>query len=264
MSVSLQNTTLNLSSIDQLREIVSQTNTILATSINPFTIENLNKSDWWQYANALGLISQALVGEGYEALTDFSVAEINNNTLPITLIEKINASLSSGGSTVLLLMPNGATESVDGEYQRFEPIDPIAGTWIAQLAMEDWQDALVVQFKAPALTTADQELSIYFIYGDMTVIDNRLNMSITNGSISFGVFGGISTTYSAAQPASDTVITLTITASAATIEYGEVSETIDTSTDYLAVPFNCAVSSVGFGGDAVLPLSIKVQPLSEA
>ena len=71
MPLAVANTTLSLSQIDQLREIVSQTNTILGTSVNPFTIENLNKSDWWQYANALELISQALVGEGYEALTDF-------------------------------------------------------------------------------------------------------------------------------------------------------------------------------------------------
>ena len=171
-------------------------------------------------------------------------------------VDKLNA--AEPNPTGLLLVPNGATESADGEYQRFEPIDPIAGTWIAQLAMEDWQDALVVQFKAPALTTRHQMLMISFISGDITDLGYKLSCQITNGSISFGVFGGISTTYSAAQPASDTVITLTITQQSATLAYGEVSETIDISTDNLAVPFNCAVSSSGFEGDAVQPLSIKV------
>ena len=58
----------------------------------------------------------------------------------------------------------------------------------------------------------------------------------------------ISTAYSAQR----------ITQQSATLAYGEVSETIDISTDNLAVPFNCAVSASGFEGDAVMPLSIKV------
>ena len=48
------------------------------------------------------------------------------------------------------------------------------------------------------------------------------------------------------------------TQQSATLAYGEVSETIDISTDNLAVPFNCFISASGFEGDAVLPLSIKV------
>ena len=187
----------------------------------------------------------------------YRVKDIPNPDLSYIFNAKQRKILESGG---LLLVPMNAVESVDGEYQRFEPID----AWFAQLAMEDWRSALIVQFKVPALATSYQVLMISFMSGDITDLGLKLSCQITNGSVSFGVFGGISTTYSAAQPAPDTVITLTITKQSATLAYGEVSETIDISTDNLAVPFNCAASSSGFEGDAVLPLSIKVSALDQA
>lgn len=289
MPLAVANTTLSLSQIDQLREIVSQTNTILGTSVNPFTIENLNKSDWWQYTNALELISQALVGKGYEALTDFSVAEINNNILPTTLIEKINASLSSGGSTVLLLVPTGATESVDGSFQRFTTngTNPLGyPAYYAELDPTDWHSgAIQVQFKWPALTVVDNALVIFFVGGNYDSIENQvgdetdsiyaaLQIARTSGGeqgepytiANFDVYK-----FGVEPPTSEPVTLTPIAGDIATLTFTRTQMTlnVDGETQVYAIPTDIfagvsLLNVVAKVESAVLPLSIKVQSLSGA
>ena len=287
MPVQLENTTLSLSEISRLREIVLQTSIILNTEIDPFTIENLNKSGWWQYENARQVLSQALVAEGYAALPAFSISDINNNTLATVLVQAINDSLISGGSTTLLLVPNGATESVDGEFQRFVPnaTDPLGHpAYYAELDAADWQESPIsVQFKWPALTVVNDVLQIFFSSGNYDSIENPvgdetdsifalLQLARTEGdgqgepynTANFAVykFGAEPPTSEPVTltPTAGDIATLTFTRTQMTLAVGGETQAYAIPAGiFTGVPLLNVVAKVE---SAALPLSIKVSVTS--
>jgi len=85
-----------------------------------------------------------------------------------------------GGSeptpTQLMLVPTGAVESTDGEFQRFVPnaTDPLGyPAYYAELDVADWQESPIsVQFKWPDLTVVYDALSIFFSGGNYNSIEN--------------------------------------------------------------------------------------------
>ena len=288
MPIAVANTTLSISQIDQLREIVLQTNAILGTTIDPFSLQNLNKSEWWQYEFARQVLSTTLVNEGYPALPDFTITQLNNNTLANSLIESINASLQSGGSPQLLLIPAGATESADGEFQRFvtDASDPLGyPAYYAELDAADWQESPIsVQFKWPDLTVVDNALVIFFSGGNYDSIENpvggetdsiyaSLQLARTEGdgqgepyntaNFDFYKFG--------AEPPTSEPVTLTPTAgdiATLTFTRTQMILTVGGETQTYAIPVGTFDGCFGFNvaakvESAVLPLSIKVQSPSE-
>ena len=287
MPVQLENTTLSLSEISRLREIVLQTSIILNTEIDPFTIANLNKSDWWQYENARQVLSQALVAEGYDALPAFSSSDINNNTLAMVLVQAINDSLISGGSTTLLPVPTGATESVDGGFQRFVPnaTDPLGyPAYCAELDVADWQESQIsVQFKWPDLTVVYDALVIFFSGGNFNSIENpvgdetdsiyaSLQIARTSGGgqgepYNFGVFDfykfGVEPPTSeplTLTPIAGDIATLTFTRTQITLTVGGETQTYAIPVGiFTGVPLLNMAAKVE---SAVLPLSIKVSVTS--
>lgn len=163
MPLTLPNTTLNLSTVDQLREIVVQTNDILGTTIDPFTLENLNKSEWWQYEFARQVLSTTLVNEGYPALPDFTISDLNNGKLPIVLIQNINTSLLGGGSSSFLLEPIGANQTSDGNLQQLSydgvstfgvdsgGVPTVVAGWYAEVSQINRPAEYVFNLKMPDL-----------------------------------------------------------------------------------------------------------------
>lgn len=278
MPVQLENTTLSLSEISRLREIVLQTSIILNTEIDPFTIENLNKSDWWQYENARQVLSQALVAEGYDALSAFSITDINNNTLATVLVESVNESLLNGGSTSLLLIPTGAVESADGEYQRFvydgghayevasETFYPI---WHAELSAQDRQSEYQIKLKMPELTD-DQAVNVFITEADISLaalleldfnyfaLYLRANDGSTALLLNIADDQPNSSYVGFSQPAAGSVITLTLTTTSLDYAYDGGTGSMDIPADFFANPPNIWAYSGAMSSADVMPLSIKV------
>ena len=285
MPIAVANTTLSLSQIDQLREIVLQTNNILGTTIDPFTLESLNKSDWWQYEFARQVLSTTLVAEGYPALPEFSISDLNNGQLPIVLVEKINASLSAGGSTVLLLVPTGAVESVDGEFQRFvwdgenayevlpEVFYPI---WHAELLATDRQSEYQILLKMPEMIGGDEVINLIIASDDFSVpalsfrdfnhiaLELRANYGGTLLDLKIAGDEQNSISNVLTQPEIGSVITLTLSTSSLDYAYDGSTGSIVIPAGFFAGTPNLWVASFGQSPADIVPLSIKVQPLSGA
>ena len=282
MPVQLENTTLSLSEISRLREIVLQTSIILNTEIDPFTIENLNKSDWWQYENARQVLSQTLVAEGYAALPAFSISDINNNTLAMVLVESVNESLLNGGSTSLLLIPTGAIESVDGEYQRFVydgehalevAPDTFYPVWFGDLPADQRQSEYQIMLKMPTLT-GDQAANLLIADVDISVpalLERDFNylaleLRATDGST--GLLLNIeddqenSSNVGLLQPAAGSVITLTLTTTSLDYVYDGGTGSIAIPAGFFANPPNIWAYSGAMSAADVMPLSIKVSVTS--
>lgn len=174
MPISVANTTLSLSQIDQLREIVLQTNAILGTTIDPFSLQNLNKSEWWQYEFSRQILSQTLVSEGYSPLPEFTISDLNNGQLPIVLINYINASLLGSG-TAGLLIPFGASETADGIFQRFitDGTNPLGyPAYYAELNESSYAEAFVIDFKWPNLSSVGNAVVVFFSTDEYLQIEN--------------------------------------------------------------------------------------------
>lgn len=276
MPVQLENTTLSLSEISRLREIVLQTSIILNTEIDPFTIENLNKSDWWQYENARQVLSQTLVAEGYAALPAFSISDINNNTLATVLVESVNESLLSGGSPILLVS-TGAVETVDGDYQQFthDGVYTVGGSlfiWIADVAPEDRKGEFVATFKMPDFAEVTQKLQ--FFIGDVEkssvgdplwdgnnilVFVNKVDDDV---EVSLNRMVGAAnqeTVVVASAPIADDVVTITVSETSVSISVGVTTEQITFTSGFLPTSNNILVGSSSTVLLDVLPLSIKVE-----
>lgn len=244
-------------------------NTLEATDTVPTTFVNKN----YQIAVYNGNEIMLRVGNSFYSLKTGDFVEEYVNTTVYTRVTAFNLSLNynecSGGSeggenivTVLSLqVTEGATESVDGEYQRFELTDSNDSSWIVQLAEVDWKTGLEVQFKMPLITSSDQSLTMDFsdaVYpeGYTAGIGVRLMLNADNL-----YFGATTTFYNSVFPPADTIVTLTIANDSISIAYDAVSETIDISVHELAPLFNCAVNAVGFEGTVAPSLSIKVTEL---
>lgn len=148
MPLTLPNTTLNLSTVDQLKAVYEYVveELALVSPPSPFTSGLLRQSDE-DIAKAIhDVISATLVSAGCNSLPPFSISDSDNDRLIPALINGLNLNIAAcnlgGGSSGLRLIPNGATESVDGEFQRFvwdgETLNlNNQGEWEATLPAED-------------------------------------------------------------------------------------------------------------------------------
>ena len=183
----------------------------------------------------------------------------------------------------LLLVPTGATESTDGEYQRFvsDATEPLGyPAYKAELDADDWQaDQISVQFKWPALTVVNDALVIFFSSGNYDSIENpvgdetdsiyaSLQLARTEG-------GGQGEPYNIAnfdvykfgvEPPTSEPVTLTpIAGDIATLTFTrtQMTLTVDGQTQTYAIPAGAftgvsLLNVIAKVESAVLPLSIKV------
>lgn len=98
MPLTLPNSTLNLSTVDQLRAVyeyvVDEIN--LVDPPNPFTNSLLRQSDENIAKLIHDVISLDLTSEGYDPLPSFTISDHNNGTLVGKLVEQVNASIANG------------------------------------------------------------------------------------------------------------------------------------------------------------------------
>lgn len=100
MPLTLPNTTLNLSTVDQLKAIyeyvVAELN--LVDPPNPFTNGLLRQSDENIAKLIHDVISLDLASEAYDPLPPFTIPDYNNGKLVNKLVEQVNASIANGAS----------------------------------------------------------------------------------------------------------------------------------------------------------------------
>ena len=297
MPLTLPNTTLNLSTVDQLKAVYEYVvaELSLVDPPNPFTNGLLRQSDQDIAKLIHEVISANLVSVGCSTLPSFSIQDYDNDTLVKVLIDQLNYSITAcnlgddegdegdGGSTSLLLIPTGAVESADGEFQRFSPnaTDPLGyPAYYAELDVADWQESPIsVQFKWPDLTVVYDALVIFFSSGNYDSIENSvgaetdsiyaaLQIARTSGGeqgepYNFGVFDFYK--FGVEPPTSEP---LTLTPSAgdiATLDFTrtQMTLTVGGETQTYAIPVGIFTGApllnvVAKVESAVLPLSIKV------
>lgn len=187
--------------------------------------------------------------------------------------------------TQLMLIPTGAIESVDGEYQRFvgDATDPLGHpAYYADLAPANWQaGAIEVQFKWPDLTVADEALTIWFSGGDYQATVNGFGQGVIHNTYfqCFSVADGegillnsflgaqkddessVSTGTFGFSPAAGDIATLTFTRAALTLSVGGNTATLPHIAGMFAeVPLINVLARVD---SVTMPLSIKVAPANE-
>lgn len=102
MPLTLPNTTLNLSTVDQLKAVyeyvVAQLG--LVDPPNPFTNGLLRQSDQDIAKLIHEVISLDLTSEVYDPLPPFTISDYNNDTLVNKLVEQVNASVANGAGVL--------------------------------------------------------------------------------------------------------------------------------------------------------------------
>ena len=292
MPLTLPNTTLNLSTVDQLKAVYDYSVAELALVYppSPFTNGLLRQSDQGITKAIHDVISANLVSVGCSTLPSFSIPDYDNDNLVKVLIDQLNYSIAAcnlggdgGESTSLLLIPTGAVESADGEFQRFvwdgETLNlDNQGAWEANLPAEDRGDAYSIQMKMPVMVSDDPLVTVRI--GDapsyMATIDNsdgnrvifeavyvadnlaaelRLyGLSVLEGEHTY------TTGVVAPAPAAGTVITLDVTQTTAVMSWGNESYPLVITSGALPSQSDVLAYSVGF--EPPLPLSIKVSVTS--
>lgn len=98
MPLVLPNTTLNLSTVDQLKAVYdySVAELALVSPPSPFTNGLLRQSDQDIAKTIHDVISVDLVSEAYDPLPSFSISDYNNSTEVSTLVDQLNASILNG------------------------------------------------------------------------------------------------------------------------------------------------------------------------
>ena len=179
----------------------------------------------------------------------------------------------------LLLVPTGADETADGEYQRFEWDGETLnsdnqGVWEANLPAEDRGAAYRIQMKMPVMVSDDPFVTVKIgdapsymatidgsdgnqvVFEAVYDVDNlaaelRLyGMSVLEGEQTY------TTNVIAPAPAAGTVITLDVTQTTAVMSWGNESYPLVITSGALPSPSDVFAYSVGF--EPPLPLSIKV------
>ena len=229
---------------------------------------------------------------------DMAHAQLVKNIQQINALEGFDvigvASVVVGGGgeeptpTQLMLIPTGATESVDGEFQRFAPdaTDPLGyPAYYAELDAADWQESPIsVQFKWPDLTVVYDALLIFFSSGNYNSIENSvgdetdsiyalLQLSRTDddgqgepynfANFDFYKFG-------VEPPTSESVTLTPIAGDIATLDFTrtQMTLTVGGETQAYAIPAGIftgvpLLNVVAKVESAALPLSIKVAPANE-
>ena len=178
----------------------------------------------------------------------------------------------------LLLVPTGATESADGEFQRFvwdgghayevapETFYPI---WHAELSAQDRQSEYQIKLKMPELTD-DQAVNVFITEADISLagllerdfnyfaLELRANDGSTGLRLNIADDQANSTSNGFLQPAPGSVITLTLTASSLDYVYDGGTGSIDIPAGFFANPPNIWAYSGAMSAADVMPLSIKV------
>lgn len=195
------------------------------------------------------------------------------------------ASPSNDAGTGLLLVPNGADESADGEFQRFvwdgEHVFSLpSNDWSAKLATEDRADAYSIKMKMPTIVDDMPLIAIYV--GDVAsyaaITDgsdgNRVTLEAVyvadNSATELRLYaqsflGGeyaFTDTLIIPAPAAGTVITLEVTQSSAVMSWGSESYPLAITSGLLPALSDVLVYSTST--DVPLPLSIKVAQVDEA
>ena len=289
MPLTLPNTTLNLSTVDQLKTVYEYVvaELSLVDPPNPFTNGLLRQSDQDIAKLIHDVISANLVSVGCSTLPSFSIQDYDNDTLVKVLIDQLNYSITAcnlgdgegdeGGSTGLLLIPTGAVESADGEYQRFayDGASTMIGSpsYVAELDPSDWQPNPTIKFKLPSLTQAGQSVALYLFNGDFAnlsvetfTVNNLIITADLNGDA--GAYqlavdhlsgrAGIGTTVIDPVPAAGTEITISIISrSSMLISFGSENIPVTLPTGFLATTLNIVLMSRA-SDTAVPPLSIQV------
>ena len=292
MPLTLPNTTLNLSTVDQLKAVYEYVvaELGLAEAPNPFTNGLLRQSDQDIAKLIHEVISANLVSVGCSVLPSFSIPDYDNDTLVKVLIDQLNYSIAAsnlggdgGESTSLLLGSTGAIETADGEYQRFvwdgETLNlDNQGVWEANLPAEDRGAAYRIKMKMPVMV-ADDPFAIVKIGAApsyMATIDgsdgNQVvlevlyvanNLATELCLYAQSILGGDYTFTDSLiipAPVAGTVITLEVTQSTAVMSWGNESYPLVITSGALPSPSDVLAYSAGF--EPPLPLSIKVSVTS--
>lgn len=100
MPLTLPNTTLNLSTVDQLKAVYEYVvaELILVDPPNPFTNGLLRQSDQDIAKLIHEVISLDMTSEDYDPLPPFTISDYNNGTLVNKLVEQVNASVAAGAA----------------------------------------------------------------------------------------------------------------------------------------------------------------------
>ena len=98
MPLTLPNTTLNLSTVDQLKAVYEYVvaELSLVDPPNPFTNGLLRQSDQDIAKLIHEVISLDLTSAAYDPLPPFTISDHNNDTLVSKLVEQVNASIANG------------------------------------------------------------------------------------------------------------------------------------------------------------------------
>ena len=294
MPLTLQNTTLNLSTVDQLKAVYEYVvaELSLVDPPDPFTNGLLRQSDQDIAKLIHEVISANLVSVGCSTLPSFSIPDYDNDALVKVLIDQLNYSIAAcnlggdgGESTSLLLIPTGAIETADGEFQRFVPnaTDPLGyPAYYAELDVADWQESPIsVQFKWPDLTVVYDALVIFFCSSNCNSIENPVGDETDSifavlqffrtevgeqepynlGVFDFYKFGVEPTSEPLTlTPIAGDIATLTFTRTQMTLAVGGETQAYAIPAGiFTGVPLLNVIAKVK---SAVLPLSIKVSVTS--
>lgn len=179
----------------------------------------------------------------------------------------------------LLLVPTGADESADGEFQRFvwdgeHVIFGVQNGYLVDLAESDRTDTYTIQFKMPSIEDSINRISIcvgdvasftgevdgnlllldaYYSGDDASALLNLYTQSVVDGDTpNYTPYLTI-----VPAPAAGTVITLEVAQSDVVLSFGSESNPVTLPEGFL--PSLSGVSAYsGSQTNAVLPLSIKV------
>ena len=207
---------------------------------------------------------------------------IYRNGVPLrTTVAQLGLAPTPPESLDLLLVPTGAVESIDGEYQRFtyDGASTMFGSplYVAELDPSDWQPNPTIKFKLPSLTQAGQSVALYLFNGDFAdlsgetfTVNNLIITADLNGDagayqLAVDHLSGrvvIDTTAIDPVPAAGTEITISIISrSSMLISFGSENIPVTLPTDFLATTLNIVLISRA-SDTAVPPLSIKVSVTS--
>lgn len=287
MPLTLQNTTLNLSTVDQLKAVYEYVvaELSLVDPPDPFTNGLLRQSDQDIAKLIHEVISANLVSVGCSTLPSFSIPDYDNDALVKVLIDQLNYSIAAsnlggdgGESTSLLLGSTGAIETADGDYQRFAydgvlvieyAPDAFFPIWCAELSLQDRQSECQIALKMPELS-GDQAVDLLITDADISLagllehdfnyfaLELRANDGSTGLLLNIADDQANSTSNGFLQPAAGSVITLTLTTSSLDYVYDGGTGSIDIPAGFFANPPNIWAYSGAMDAADVMPLSIKV------
>ena len=291
MPLTLQNTTLNLSTVDQLKAVYEYVvaELSLVDPPDPFTNGLLRQSDQDIAKLIHEVISANLVSVGCSTLPSFSIPDYDNDALVKVLIDQLNYSIAAcnlggdgGESTSLLLIPTGAIESVDGEFQRFvydgtNTFDFELGgrsyqipIWYADLPLANRQSEYQISLKMPDLVEfgsarlylvdADFDLDVFLSPSSLNHLLLELRPEDGSTQLTVNAFGNseFSSTIGFTQPAAGSVISLTLNTTEINYAWDGGSGTLPIPDGFFSNPPNVVVFSSGDSASHIADLSVRV------